>query len=234
MDDARLSQLERKIGHRFKQRALLLAALTHPSFRHESAPDEEDNQRLEFLGDAVLGMLAAHHLYLSNPAMPEGALTHARSRITNRGALADLGRQWDLGFFLRLGRGEDLSGGRERDSNLTDATEALMGAVYLDGGLRAASRFFERHWFPRLNHDTDSGEDKLENPKGYLQEYCQRVWKISPVYRITQQVGPPHARQYTAQVHIQDRVYGEGSGSNKRTAESRAAEKTIQQLGLVP
>lgn len=227
IDKREYKAIEKKLGYRFKKRSRLKAAITHPSYRHENDGIQEDNQRLEFLGDAALGLAAAAELYRRFPELDEGMLTHKRSKLANRATLARIGHTSDLGAHLRLGRGEEQSGGRKRDSNLTDALEALIGAVYLDGGLKATERVFKRLW--RTELDTISSEE-MDNPKGELQEYCQKRWKTSPTYRVEAQNGPAHAREYVCVASIKGTDYGTGQGMNKRTAEMEAAKATLKTL----
>jgi len=219
--------IEKKLGYRFKKVAHLEAALTHPSFRHEKHGAYPDNQRLEFLGDAALSLAAATDLYHRFEEIDEGALTHKRSRLANRTTLARIGRQLELGEHLRLGRGEEQSGGRERASNLTDAVEAIVGAVYLDGGLKAVERVFKKLWVPELEAEI---VDDMENPKGQLQEFCQKRWKISPSYRVEKQSGPAHAREYICVASVKQKDYGTGRGMTKRTAEMEAAREALKVL----
>ena len=227
MDRKTYRAIEKKLGYRFRRRSRLDAALTHPSFRHETKDVEEDNQRLEFLGDAALGLVAAADLYRTHRDEDEGGLTDLRSRLVSRDALARLGRELDLGPHLRLGRGEELSGGRERDSTLGDAVEAVIGAVYLDGGIKGVEKVYRKQWADLRETDTPT---PLENPKGRLQELCQQRWKENPAYRITQEQGPSHNRIYTATVSIRRQHYGTGQGPNKRAAESNAAEAALKKL----
>ncbi len=227
IDKTACKTIEKKLGYRFKKRSHLQAAITHPSYRHENEGIRDDNQRLEFLGDAALGLAAAAELYRRFPDMDEGVLTHKRSKLANRSTLARIGRELELGTQLRLGRGEEQSGGRERDSNLTDAVEALIGAVFLDGGHKATERVFERLWHAEL--DTISTEE-MDNPKGELQEYSQKRWKTSPTYRVETQSGPAHAREYVCVASIKGNDYGTGQGMNKRAAEMEAAKATLKAL----
>lgn len=227
IDKTILKKIEKQIGYRFKKRAYLVAALTHPSYRHENGGILDDNQRLEFLGDAALGLAAASDLYRRFGDIDEGALTHKRSHLTNRTTLAYIGRELELGGHLLLGRGEEQSGGRQRNSNLTDAVEALIGAIFLDGGQKAVERVFKKLW---AHHLEEVEQDDTGNPKGELQEYCQKRWKISPSYRIESQTGPAHAREYVCVATIKDKDYGTGRGMNKRTAETQAAQETLNIL----
>lgn len=219
--------LEKRIKYRFRKKALLEAALTHPSFRYEDAATTEDNQRLEFLGDAVLGLLAADVLMEKNPQANEGDLTKLKSSITSGSALASAARVLGLGEHLRLGKGESISGGADRDSNLEDALEALLGAVWLDGGLKAARKFFERNIFQCL----EKAEPMIENPKGMLQEYAQKKGYAVPSYQVLEESGPDHARHYLVEVTVSTYAY-RGEGPSRREAEKSAAQKAV--LCLIP
>jgi ribonuclease-3 len=219
--------LEKRIEYRFRKKALLEAALTHPSYRYETPEAEADNQRLEFLGDAVLGLLAADILMEKNPQAAEGDLTKLKSAISSGTALASAARSLGLGEHLRLGKGEAASGGANRDSNLEDALEALLGAVWLDGGLKAARKFFERNIFQTLQ----SAEPVIENPKGMLQEYAQKKGYAVPDYQVTEASGPDHARRYCVEVTVSTYAY-RGEGTSRREAEKMAAEKAVRNMIL--
>jgi len=218
---------EKRIQYRFRNKTLLETALTHPSFRYEDAATELDNQRLEFLGDAVLGLLAADVLMEKNPLANEGDLTKLKSSITSGTALTSAARELGLGEHLRLGKGEAASGGANRESNLEDALEALLGAVWLDGGLKAARKFFERHIFQCL----EKADPVIENPKGMLQEYAQKKGYAVPSYQVLEASGPDHARQYRVEVTVATFAY-RGEGSSRREAEKNAAQKAV--LCLIP
>jgi len=221
------TDIERKIGYRFRDRSILATALIHPSHRHENDRIDEDNQRLEFLGDAALGLAAAADLYQRFSDVDEGELTHRRSQLANRTTLATIGKALGLGELLLLGKGEEKSGGRERESNLTDAVEAIMGAVYLDGGQKAVDRVYARLWKEYQHHTTAPTEG---NPKGILQEFAQKKWKVSPVYQVVNEDGPAHAREYICSVSINGKSYGEGRGASKRVAEGKAAQAALTTL----
>jgi ribonuclease-3 len=183
---------------------------------------ESDNQRLEFLGDAVLGLLAADILMARNPQAAEGELTKLKSAISSGSALASAARELGLGEHLRLGKGEAASGGADRDSNLEDALEALLGAVWLDGGLKASRKFFERNIFQSL----ENAGPVLNNPKGILQEYAQKKGYAAPEYKVTEASGPDHARHYCVEVTVSTYAY-RGEGTSRREAEKKAAEKAV-------
>lgn len=219
--------IEKKLGYRFKKRQRLALALVHPSYRHENEGITDDNQRLEYLGDAALGLVVAADLYERKPDWDEGLLTQWRSEAANRKTLARIGVSWGLGEVLLLGRGEEQSGGRSRDSNLADAVEAILGAVYLDGGLKAVLKVYGKCWADMIDMPSTT---IAGNPKGALQEYCQKKWKVSPTYRIVEEKGPPHAREYVCQALIKGKAYGTGQGMSKRVAESQAAQATLMEL----
>ena len=223
--------LEKNLGYRFKNKSFLKTALTHPSFSNEYPQGEvEDNQRLEFLGDAVLGYMCASHLFKSFTGFREGRLTKTRASMANSEILATIGVSLALGDFLLLGKGEKNMGGDQRDSNIADALEAIIGAAYLDGGLKASWKIFNRLFFPHIERLISV--QPLENPKGTLQEHAQQNWKVSPAYRITEESGPPHDRTYTAEVVINNEVAGIGKGASKQTAEKDAALNALAALDI--
>lgn len=220
-----LRALQKRIGYRFKNKTLLDAALTHPSFRYENDGVDEDNQRLEFLGDAVLGLLAADQLVRRHEEAGEGELTRRKTGLIAGVALARAARRIELGPCLRLGKGEAAAGGADRDSNLEDALEALLGAVWLDGGLKAARRFFERVVFAA----TEAEGPLLHNPKGILQEYAQKNGYGVPTYRVVEETGPDHARHYRVEVLLAGYAFC-GEGTSRREAEKKAAEKAVTNM----
>jgi len=228
-----LKLLQKTLGHRFRKKHWMEAALTHPSYRHEQETDaQEDNQRLEFLGDAVIGLLVGDFLFRQGESLDEGNMTQLRSGVTSRDALAEVGRAWGLGPHMRFGLGESRSGGADRDSNLADAVEAVIGAVYCDGGLKACRTLFERHFEPRLTTLLRDRTPSLRegNPKGALQEFTQAQWKKSPVYRIIEETGPAHDRRYVAAVIWMEQEVSRGEGNSKRTAEADAAAQALAVL----
>ena len=230
MDEKRseLRDLEKRVGYRFKRRALLEKALTHRSYRFEKPGVEVDNERLEFLGDALLGFLAADRVFNDFPDWPEGDLTALRSRLTNGKALAEHAREIDLGAYLSMGQGEVRTGGRSRSSNLANAMEALLGAVFLDGGMRAATRVFEAIFAPRL--DGMEHDRWADNPKGCLQELVQAEWKTSPAYRMLETRGPAHARVFKIEVELPDGRKAIGEGASKQSAEREAAARMLETI----
>jgi len=213
--------LEERIGYQFRDPRLLTEALTHPSVAHERQKKHFDNQRLEFLGDAVLQLVVTEHLFARYAEAGEGRLTIQRARLVSRQALKVHSARLDLGRHLLMGRGEDASGGRQRDSTLGDAFEALLGAIYLDSNLETVRGFI-------LNEMRDDlerlEEEPLEvNPKGQLQEILQAISPRSPVYELLAQEGREHERTFSVRVVWEAQVLGEGTGRSKKLAETAAA-----------
>lgn len=225
-----MDTLETILGYTFRDPALLQLALTHGSLGYENQRAQADNQRLEFLGDAVLQLALSDLLFKRLPQADEGVLTQARAQLVSTKALARLSRRIGLGSHLRMGRGEEVNGGRDRESTLADALEAIAGAIHLDGGSDAAHRFAARLFaddLEALNHgplDT--------NPKGQLQELIQSVGTVSPQYRIIEEDGPDHAKNFIAAVIWQDTEFGRGSGRSKKEAEVQAAQAALDNPAL--
>ncbi len=223
-----LRPLEGRLGYRFRDRHLLQTALTHPSLRDEGCAGDADNQRLEFLGDAVLGLLVAADLYCRHQDHREGVLTCLRSRVTNGRMLGRIAGRIRLGDFIRMAVGEERMGGRRRTSTLADALESVFGAAYLDGGMPAVKRMFECLIAPSLDH---TGDDIwAENPKGELQCLTQRLFRQDPCYRVRAQDGSRHEPVFTVEVLVSGDVVGSGSGSNKRQAQFAAARMALNTL----
>jgi ribonuclease III len=207
------------IGYRFSDPTLLRRAMAHRSWVAETS-GELSNERLEFLGDAVLGWVVADLVYQRFADLPEGALTDLRKSVVNAGALAELAGDLGLGDHLLLGKGEDAAGGRSKPSILSDAFEAVLGAVYIDGGSAAAYEFVERLVGPRLVLAAGS-LDRLDHKSG-LQELAARLGFGPPDYRVEWE-GPDHARRFSASVLVDGRVVGQGTGGSKKVAEQAAA-----------
>lgn len=223
------SPIEHSLRYTFRDSSLLRTALTHPSFAAEAGSGSgSDNQRLEFLGDAVLGLIAAEWLMEHRPGWKEGQLTQVRSRLTNAGTLAGAARRIHLGDELRLGRGEEASGGRDRDAALADALEALLGAVWLDGGPDALRRIFPDLLGPDIDMALAVGGE--DNPKGELQERLQAAGHGLPRYELVREEGPSHRRCFTVRVCCAQTVLGEGRGNSKRDAETIAAREALTRL----
>ena len=206
---------------------LLRQAFTHASFAREAAMGATgSNQRLEFLGDAVLDVILAEHLYQVHPEVPEGQLTRMKAAAVRSHALARLARQLGLGKYLLLGRGEEDTGGREKPSLLADCFEALVGAVYLSSGL-AATRRFVLAKFNALLQEIEAQQATFDH-KTALQELLQERAKQLPQYVTVQTMGPPHARTFVVQVQFRGTILGEGSGSSKQAAQQQAARKALE------
>lgn len=228
MPNTDLSPLEARLGHSFKDKGLLRLALTHSSIAHESETSVQHNQRLEFLGDAALGIIITRELYQRFPAFGEGPLTKARAQLVNQRTLAEQGRALGLGAFLVMSRGELSHGGRERPSALADAYEAVTGAIYLDGGYEAVSEFVLRCF--RDSFGEFSALPNLSNPKGELQEMLQSKSNTAPHYQVTMSSGPDHDRSFECAVFHEGRELGRGHGKSKRAAESDAALAAMRAL----
>ncbi len=216
--------LERVIGYRFSSATLLKEALSHRSYAAESG-DSACNERLEFLGDSVLSTVVAHHLYLEYPDEDEGHLSKRKSRIVSRLSLARWAARINLGAYLYLGVGEEQSGGRSRPSLLGNALEALIGAIYLDGGYPAVEKFIRRL--------LEMGKEPLEGESDYkseLQEYAQKKSRITPVYQIIKMVGPDHDKTFEVTVDIGGIIRGCGRGKNKKAAEQNAAREALKSI----
>lgn len=223
-----LSCLEAILDYEFRDRSLLQLALTHPSVAQEDESTALHNQRLEFLGDAVIQLIVTHDLFEKFCDAEEGPLTKARARLVNRRSLASHARTLGLGQYLRVSRGEEMSGGRERLSALGDAFEALVGAVYIDSGFDSVC-----HLVRRLLQ-TELGEieliPSLENPKGELQELLQAQSSIPPQYQLENVTGPDHDRQFVCSVYHSGNELGRGSGKSKKEAEGQAALVALTSL----
>src|SRR5687768_14242210 len=211
-----MNPLEQRLRYKFRNPLLLAEALTHPSLGHETQRHHFDNQRLEFLGDAVLQLIFTEYLFDQNPDFTEGQLTKLRARLVSREGLRMLAQGIDLGRFLMMGRGEESSGGRERASALADAYEALMGAMYLDSDYVTVRRIVlteAREILESLDGDTHD-----QNPKGRLQEILQAISPQSPHYPIIDQSGPEHDKRFVAKIVWCGEELGSGEGRSKKEA----------------
>lgn len=221
-----IKELEKKISYSFSDEGLLKHAMTHSSYVNEKRLKKTDcNERLEFLGDAVLELVSSEYLFFENPKMPEGELTKLRASMVCEKALAFCARDLDLGDFLLLGKGEDATGGRKRDSITSDALEALIGAIYLDGGFANAKEFI-------LNHVLNDLEGKrlFYDSKTILQELVQGNSEKRICYELVGEVGPDHNKSFQVEVRIGDTTYGQGIGRTKKAAEQEAAYQAILKL----
>ncbi len=214
-----MQALMKAIGYQFKNPALLQRALTHPSM------GTEDNQRLEFLGDAVLQFIMSDILYATHPRDREGSLTHLRALLVCEAALSQVARTLHVGEALRMDRGEELTGGRDKPSVLCDAMEAILAAVYLDGGLDAAREIVQRCW-PK----PEEVHRPMQDSKGALQEHLQKDGGDAPTYAIISQDGPPHDRTFEAAVARYGIELARGTGKTKKQAEQAAALAALEML----
>jgi ribonuclease-3 len=222
------AKFQSRFGYNFHDKNLLRLALTHPSIAHESAVAGEHNQRLEFLGDAVLQLALTQKLYENFPAFDEGSLTKARAKLVNRSTLAEHARALDLGTHLILSRGEETCGGRERASALADTFESLLGAIFLDAGFDAAREFILREF--NADFTTLAGSSSIENPKGELQELLQSRSPRAPEYQTVSVTGPDHDRVFECIVQHEGIELARGRGKSKKAAESDAALAALKKL----
>jgi len=214
----------------FSDPFLLTRALTHRSYLNEHPEAIEDNERLEFLGDAVLDFLVGAWLYNRFPEMSEGNLTRLRSALVRTENLAEFAQEINLGSAIMLGRGEDEAGGRERPALLCASFEALVGALFLEGGIPAVQVFVEPKLEPAARRILSGHKDR--DPKSLLQEWAQSAGHGTPYYRTVAARGPDHAKVFEVEVHIDGQVYGRGSGQSKQSAAKEAAQLTLQELGI--
>jgi ribonuclease III len=221
------NQLEEEFDLKFKDRVLLFRCLVHDSYVYENLDIQKSNERLEFLGDAVLGLVISHLLFNRYPDWDEGNLALLKSRLVSATSLAERAREFNLGKFLFLGRGEEASGGRNRISILADTLEAFIGAVYLDQGFDNASKLVEKLFINCLDVELPPKDYKSQ-----LQEYSQREFKALPVYSVVFEEGPPHQKLFRVKVRVGEKLIGEGEGSSKKEAEQNAAKIIVESLEL--
>jgi len=220
-----MNPLETRIRYKFRNSLLLAEAMTHPSLGHETQRYHFDNQRLEFLGDAVLQLIFTEHLFQLFPDYSEGQLTKLRSRLVSREGLKVHAANIGLGNYLMMGKGEETSGGRVRSSALADAFEALIGAMYLDSDLDTVRKFVLQEALPDIKN---LEFDTLDvNPKGKLQEILQALSPLSPKYTIVSESGPEHHKLFVSEVSWSDIKLGTGEGQSKKEAEKFAAEDAL-------
>ena len=226
-----LLKIQKNLSYTFQNSEILKLALTHPSYAHEHPQHEGEashNQRLEFLGDAVLDFLVAAWLYRTYPDFSEGTLTRLRATLVRTTSLAKLARNFELGDALQLGRGEEDSGGHQRPANLCDALEATVGALYLDAGMEIVWQRLES-WFATQAELILEAEAYVD-AKSRFQEWAQAEFSITPEYEIIDERGPDHAKIFTAQVMIGEKIVGKGTGASKRNAEQAAARTALDDI----
>lgn len=225
---ASLSELQDRLGYRFEDESLLQLALTHPSVAHEPDGPLVNNQRLEFLGDAVLSLVLSHELYDKFGHLGEGPLTKARAQMVNRRSLAAQARRLGMGQHILMSHGEETTGGRERNSTLADSFEALLGAIFLDGGYEAVRQFILTQFTQAFGELREP--PSLDNPKGELQELLQADSSSPPCYELKAVTGPDHDRLFECAVFHGGKELGRGKGKSKKVAESNAAVAALQNL----
>lgn len=224
-----VKRFEANIGYKFKKREILTEALTHSSYANEHKTNKfKDNERLEFLGDAILDLVVSDFLYKKHEHLPEGDLSKLRASIVCEAFLIMAAKEINLGEFMRLGKGEEMTGGRGRTSVLADAFEAVIGAIYLDGGLEDAKGFI--HQFIISFMESLASNKKIEDYKTKLQEKIQKESKKPLSYVVIGEEGPDHDKYFVVEVKHDDRVLGQGSGKTKKEAEQKAAYKALQKL----
>jgi ribonuclease-3 len=222
-----LTDLQQNISYTFKEPQLLERALTHKSFANENRVPYH-NERMEFLGDAVLSLIVSEHLVKTCPDSTEGDLSRLRAAVVSEPALAVIGRTLELGAYLLLGKGEEQTGGRDKDSLLADALEALIAALYLDAGKDAAEAFILR-FFEGVINRTCTARTSLDY-KTALQERCQEHLKQLPEYRVVSETGPDHQKQFDVELLVKGQAYGRGTGKSKKEAEQKAAKEALERL----
>lgn len=221
-----LSDLERKIRVTFLNKQLLNQALTHSSFANEA--QIPDNERLEFLGDAIIKLIVSEYIYNRFPSRPEGDLTKIRATVISDDTLAKVATRVKLGDFILLSENEKRSGGNKRKSNIANAFEALVGSIYLDSGLGKTRDFLID--FLRFEIDKVSREGYIKDYKSALQEFVQKKRWMLPQYKVISETGPKHQKEFVIGVRIKGRIIGEGKGLNKKEAEQKAAEEALKKL----
>lgn len=221
--------LEAQLPFKFKEHELLRQALVHTSYLNENPGiGVGSNERLEFLGDAALGVVVAQMLYNDYPDVDEGKLTELRAHLVRRDTLARAASQLGLGEALQLGRGEDAAGGRKRPTNLARAYEALVGAIFLDGGFTRVKSFVKHSLRDEFTALRQKGMPY--DPKSRLQEVVQSRWQTTPSYRLLKTEGPDHARRFTVQVVVSGKPFGTGEGRSKQMAEKEAAQRALEEI----
>jgi len=228
--DSKLKDFEKRLGIKFRDKNLLKTAFIHRSYLNEHpAENLPNNERLEFLGDAVLGMVVSEHLYKNYPTHPEGDLTNFRSSLVNAKALSTAAASLEIGNYLFLSKGEEATGGRSRQYILANTFEALVGAIFLDQGAEVAKKFIEANLLPHL---PEIIEKKLyKDYKSALQEKAQEDLATTPVYKVIEESGPDHAKTFRIGVFIGKNLAAEGTGSNKQAAEQEAAKTALENWG---
>jgi len=224
-----VKRFEKVLGYAFKKREYLFRALTHKSYANErNMSHEENNERYEFLGDAVLELAISNILIESFPQHPEGELSKIRAAVVNEAQLADVARSIQVGDFLNLGKGEEMTGGRDKPSLLSDAYEAVLGAIYIDRGFGKAKKVVGKHFYEILKNA--GGNDFYKDYKTRLQEVSQSKFRTIPKYRLVKESGPDHKKTFEVNLYIGDKLFGVGTGRSKKIAEQDAAEAALEKI----
>lgn len=221
--------IEEKIGYKFKDRSMLALAFVHRSFINENREISHHNERLEFLGDSVLGLIVAEYLYKFLPTMPEGELSYLRSRLVEATSCMAYVQKFNIEGHILLGKGERMNDGRGRESILADLFEAIIGAIYLDGGIEAARSFLFTNFAAEINEILKT---PLRNWKALLQDYCQKKYQRTPFYKLLEEFGPDHSKVFKIAVLVNDEEMGIGEGASKKEAQQAAAADAISQFSL--
>jgi ribonuclease III len=221
------SIIEEHLGYSFKDRSHLMLAFVHRSFINENREVHQHNERLEFLGDAILGTLISDYLYRFLPTTSEGQLSYLRSRLVEASSCVHYVQSLNISSYLLLGKGERMNDGRGRDSILADLFEAIIGAIYLDGGMEAAKQFL----FKKFSGQIDAIlKTPLRNWKALLQDYCQKKFQQTPIYHVLQETGPDHSKMFQISVWINQQELGKGTGASKKEAQQEAAANALAHL----
>lgn len=224
-----ISTIEDKLGYSFRDHSLLTLAFIHRSFINENRVVNQHNERLEFLGDAILGMLISDYLYRYLPSTAEGELSYLRSRLIEASSCVVYMQSLEIASYVLLGKGERMNDGRGRESILADLFEAIIGAIYLDGGLEAAKSFLFRNF---SSHIESILKTPLSNWKALLQDYCQKKYQQTPIYEVLQTSGPDHSKVFEISVLINQQELGRGKGSSKKEAQQAAAADAASRFKL--
>jgi ribonuclease III len=219
--------IEGQLHYKFHDSSLLVLAFIHRSYINEHREVLQHNERLEFIGDSILGLLTAEYLYKNFPNNPEGDLSYYRSRLVDATACISYLQKMDIAKHILLGKGERMNDGRGRESILADLFEAIIGAIYLDGGLEAARHFIFNNFSQEIKATL---ETPLSNWKAILQDYCQKKYQQPPIYKVLDESGPDHSKSFIIAVMISDKEYGRGSGASKKEAQQSAAAEALKQI----
>ncbi len=221
-----LKELEKKLKIQFRDKKILKRALCHRSYIIEQANEKESNERLEFLGDAVLELIVSKFLFIKFPQMKEGEMTNLRAMLVNTKRLANIAKGLGIPEYILLSKGEQKTFGREKESILADTFEAILGAIYYDQGFSAAEKFIEENLLIKINDVIL--ELSQANPKGQFQEISQEVTGITPIYKVLKEEGPDHKKNFTVGVYLNDELVAKGKGKSKQEAETNAALNALK------